>query len=97
MFSFGAVPYSAFSSNQETIQQISNGYRLSLPQNCPDEVYAVMLDCWRVEPKERPSFKNLFETLDDLLKKSSKVSDYGATSPQQRIEDTPSVNYYNST
>ena len=86
IFSFGAVPYSAF-FNQETIQQISEGYQLSIPQNCPDEVYAMMLDCWRVKPKERPSFKNIFESLDELLKNLPE----GVTGNQQWVEGDTSA------
>ena len=33
-----------------------DGYRLSQPQGCPDDVYSLMLLCWAQRPCERPAF-----------------------------------------
>lgn len=51
-------------SNHETLQQVTWGYRLPRPASCPAEVYALMLECWRSSPEERPAFAALQETLD---------------------------------
>jgi len=58
------------------------------PRNCPEEVYSMMLSCWKTEPKERPSFKNLFNTLGELLKKSLKSELEDPASQQQVEEET---------
>lgn len=34
--------------------------------------YKIMLKCWDVEPKKRPSFSKLSECLGDLLEESTK-------------------------
>lgn len=51
-------------SNHETLQQVTRGYRLPRPASCPAEVYALMLECWRSGPEERPAFATLQEKLN---------------------------------
>ncbi|KAF3860789.1 hypothetical protein F7725_001044 [Dissostichus mawsoni] len=47
---------SAF-NNQEAYEQVSNGYRMPAPSNCPNLLYKIMLQCWSFEPDVRPDFK----------------------------------------
>ncbi|XP_043409382.1 tyrosine-protein kinase Srms [Prionailurus viverrinus] len=63
VFTYGQCPYEGL-SNHETLQQVTWGYRLPRPASCPAEVYALMLECWRSSPEERPAFAALQETLD---------------------------------
>ena len=28
------------------LQQVERGYRMPIPQGCPEALYALMLDCW---------------------------------------------------
>ncbi|TRY72308.1 hypothetical protein TCAL_12240 [Tigriopus californicus] len=42
---------------------IAAGNRLSQPFNCPDSVYKIMLQCWKEDPKFRPSFNDLYKDL----------------------------------
>lgn len=35
------------------------GYRMPAPNNCPDEIYALMCQCWQYDPRNRPSFRKL--------------------------------------
>ena len=45
------------------------------PQDCPDEFYAVMNDCWRKEAKDRPSFAELSERIGEIIERhASEVS-----------------------
>ncbi|XP_010783250.1 protein-tyrosine kinase 6-like [Notothenia coriiceps] len=59
----GGTPYPAF-SNQEVFEQVSNGYRMSAPSNCPNSLYEIMLQCWSFEPDDRPDFKTVKAKLD---------------------------------
>jgi len=43
---------------------VKNGERLPQPVNCPDELYQLMMKCWKENPEERPTFRQL---LSDLL------------------------------
>jgi serine/threonine protein kinase len=56
IFSLGSVPYQAM-SNREATEEVKKGYRLEQPELCPNEVYNVMLQCWDIQPDNRPSFE----------------------------------------
>ncbi|XP_050077481.1 tyrosine-protein kinase Dnt [Anopheles maculipalpis] len=45
---------------------LRDGYRLSQPINCPDELFAIMAYCWTMLPMERPSFEQLQICLQDF-------------------------------
>jgi len=32
-------------------------------ENCPNDIYEVMLMCWKYNPEDRPSFRKIFEIL----------------------------------
>ncbi|KAM5178131.1 tyrosine-protein kinase Srms [Callospermophilus lateralis] len=65
IFTYGQCPYEGM-SNQETLQQISRGYRLPCPAACPAGVYTLMLRCWKDSPEERPTFAMLWEKLGTM-------------------------------
>ncbi|XP_026758712.1 tyrosine-protein kinase Shark isoform X2 [Galleria mellonella] len=60
MFSFGKQPYGEMRGT-EAIQLVESGKRLERPENCPDEIYNVMLDCWAYNPDQRPTFGKLVD------------------------------------
>lgn len=53
-------------SNQDVVERLADGYRHPQPVDCPDALYDVMLDCWKRDPQQRPTFEHLFQTLDDF-------------------------------
>ena len=67
MFSLGRTPYPGIEPGQELYEKLLSSYRMSRPEFCPHLVYKVMLDCWSAEPKHRPRFRELADTLGDLL------------------------------
>ncbi|XP_045499325.1 tyrosine-protein kinase Shark isoform X1 [Colias croceus] len=60
MFSYGKQPYGDMRGT-EVIQLVESGERLERPDNCPDEIYQVMLDCWAYTPEVRPTFSKLVD------------------------------------
>ncbi|XP_065150294.1 tyrosine-protein kinase Fes/Fps isoform X2 [Paramisgurnus dabryanus] len=64
-FSRGVTPYTIphVMTNQQTREEIDKGYRMPPPTNCPDEIYALMGQCWQYDPRNRPSFKKLRKDL----------------------------------
>ena len=63
LFSHGGKPFAGM-QNQEVLDEVKKGYQMPKPQNCPEEIYQIMKKCWNLNPEERPSFEELFETLD---------------------------------
>ncbi|XP_053664463.1 platelet-derived growth factor receptor alpha [Anopheles marshallii] len=58
----GGYPYPSI-SNHELFAYLQGGKRLERPENCTAEVYELMLQCWREDPNERPSFKQISKHL----------------------------------
>jgi len=66
IFSFGEVPYSDL-DNSLTREKVSNGFRLPKPSECPNIIYQLMLDCWKENPNERPSFRDITLRLKEII------------------------------
>uniref|UniRef100_A0A8D0E2J3 Tyrosine-protein kinase n=1 Tax=Salvator merianae TaxID=96440 RepID=A0A8D0E2J3_SALMN len=67
-FSLGAPPYPNM-SNQQAREFVDKGMRLSAPEQCPEDVYQLMLRCWEHEPQKRPNFSILRKELLAILRK----------------------------
>ncbi|XP_053565666.1 protein-tyrosine kinase 6 [Bombina bombina] len=65
IISRGMIPYAGM-SNPELIPYLQNGQRMSAPPNCSKNIYNIMLECWKDDPKERPNFSILRGTLENL-------------------------------
>ena len=65
VFSDGANPFSG-KSNEDAFRFIRKGGRLSKPEKCPNDVFKVMLQCWKANPCDRPTFADLDCQLYDL-------------------------------
>ena len=50
----------------EMMAYLRDGYRLSQPINCPDELYAVMAVCWLVTARDRPTMPQLLAYLQEF-------------------------------
>ncbi|KAJ7383416.1 hypothetical protein OS493_028092 [Desmophyllum pertusum] len=62
----GGSPYPLL-GNAELMRLLKRGYRMEKPDLCSDDFYSLMLDCWRQDRDERPSFQELFERLEQLM------------------------------
>ncbi|XP_072439738.1 tyrosine-protein kinase Fer isoform X2 [Chiloscyllium punctatum] len=67
-FSLGVCPYPGM-TNQQAREQVEKGYRMSSPQKCPEEIYAIMLRCWEYKPENRPNFSDVHKELLCIKKK----------------------------
>ncbi|XP_040268511.1 insulin receptor-related protein isoform X2 [Bufo bufo] len=79
VWSFGVVlweiatlaeqPYQGMSNEQVLHYVIDNGI-LEKPENCPDRLHELMRWCWQKNPKNRPSFIQILESIKAELKPS---------------------------
>lgn len=59
----------------ELVREIQTGYRMEKPEFAPILFGEIMADCWKSDPKERPTFSQLEETIVAQLE-SSVTSNY---------------------
>ena len=53
IFSFGIQPYFSM-TNEEVVHHVRGGNVMNCPEGCPSEIYDLMMDCWVMDPAERP-------------------------------------------
>ncbi|XP_078357420.1 uncharacterized protein LOC144642321 isoform X2 [Oculina patagonica] len=71
----GGIPYPGI-SNTQLYKLLKTGYRMEKPDMCTDEIYAVMLDCWKLDPDERPSFEQLISILETMMTEDTPYHDF---------------------
>uniref|UniRef100_A0A0P5KX94 receptor protein-tyrosine kinase n=1 Tax=Daphnia magna TaxID=35525 RepID=A0A0P5KX94_9CRUS len=61
LFTLGKVPYPGMEANHELIRQLEKGYRMEKPDFAPNYFGEIMTSCWKMDPKERPTFSQIEE------------------------------------
>ncbi|XP_068244367.1 fibroblast growth factor receptor 3-like isoform X2 [Palaemon carinicauda] len=86
IMTLGGTPYPSVPSVEKLFQLLREGHRMEKPTNCSLEIYMIMRECWRYQPTQRPTFKELVEDLDRILTLSSTVEYLDLSMPHL---DTP--------
>nr|XP_042699846.1 activated CDC42 kinase 1 isoform X9 [Chrysemys picta bellii] len=63
MFTYGQEPWVGLSGSQILHKIDKEGERLPRPEDCPQDIYNVMLQCWAHKPEDRPTFVALRDFL----------------------------------
>ncbi|XP_041661374.1 tyrosine-protein kinase Blk [Cheilinus undulatus] len=63
---YGRIPYPGM-TNPEVIRNLDKSYRMPCPDGCPEELYDIMMMCWKQRPEDRPTFEFLQNTLNDFF------------------------------
>ncbi|NWI47874.1 MERTK kinase, partial [Picathartes gymnocephalus] len=89
----GMTPYPGV-QNHEIYEYLFHGQRLKKPEDCLDELYEIMSECWRADPATRPSFSQLKAQLEKLLENLPSAKARGGdiiyinTGPEQSPDST---------
>ncbi|XP_028393591.1 proto-oncogene tyrosine-protein kinase receptor Ret-like [Dendronephthya gigantea] len=76
VWSFGVLLYEITTLGEEpyknippraVITHVESGGRMTKPPHCSNEVYKIMSNCWKIDPKERPTFPEILQVLRDML------------------------------
>uniref|UniRef100_A0A3Q0RCI6 Activated CDC42 kinase 1 n=1 Tax=Amphilophus citrinellus TaxID=61819 RepID=A0A3Q0RCI6_AMPCI len=67
MFTHGLEPWLGLNGSQILHKIDKEGERLPKPEDCPQDIYNVMLQCWAQKPDDRPTFVALREFLLETM------------------------------
>ncbi|MGH0127440.1 UNVERIFIED_CONTAM: hypothetical protein FKN15_054631 [Acipenser sinensis] len=99
----GGNPYPGIAP-ERLFNLLKTGYRMEKPENCSEEMYNLMLRCWKQEPDKRPPFSDISKELEKMMVKSRDYLDLAASTPADSLlyddalseEDTPLVDCNNT-
>nr|BAM95205.1 KIF5B-RET(NM_020975)_K16;R12 fusion protein [Homo sapiens] len=83
---------------------LKTGHRMERPDNCSEEMYRLMLQCWKQEPDKRPVFADISKDLEKMMVKRRDYLDLAASTPSDSLiyddglseEETPLVDCNNA-
>ena len=67
IFTMGCRPYSGI-HNHEIVNFLQSGQRMKQPDHCPNEIFEIMKMCWSYIPTARPTFHQLSEMLEKIVR-----------------------------
>ncbi|GAB0192344.1 proto-oncogene tyrosine-protein kinase receptor Ret [Grus japonensis] len=99
----GGNPYPGIAP-ERLFNLLKTGYRMERPENCSEEMYNLMLRCWKQEPDKRPTFAEISKELEKMMVKSRDYLDLAASTPSDSLlyddglseEETPLVDCNNA-
>eukprot|EP00039_Didymoeca_costata_P006045 m.87031 g.87031 ORF g.87031 m.87031 type:complete len:1808 (+) comp13087_c0_seq3:204-5627(+) len=65
VFTDGQRPYNDL-DNLAVVTRIQSGFRAPRPENCPEALYNLMLQCWDEDPSKRPYFTQITTSLREF-------------------------------
>lgn len=90
IFTFGERPYYDW-SHRKIYEEVLQGYRLPKPDDAPETLYRVMVECWIYDRNDRPTFSAITSEIKSFIRIYEDHGDLMANSP---LYQSPSdVNY----
>lgn len=71
----GGSPYPGIPM-ADLLQHLKNGLRMERPEQCPAEIYQMMISCWQKDPAMRPSFHDLETQLEYIVTSKNTVGGF---------------------
>ncbi|VDO76181.1 unnamed protein product [Heligmosomoides polygyrus] len=75
VITLGGSPYPSVSP-EEMLPFLENGGRMERPDNCPENFYQVMCECWTCDPEKRPDFSAIRQKLAAQLEEITEEYSY---------------------
>ncbi|XP_074541470.1 tyrosine-protein kinase FRK-like [Halichoeres trimaculatus] len=66
IMTFGQMPYPSM-TNMQVVNRVTSGYRMPCPPGCPKVIHDIMMDCWKQNEQDRPTFETLQWKLEDYF------------------------------
>eukprot|EP01118_Nematostelium_gracile_P008225 TRINITY_DN2724_c2_g1_i1.p1 TRINITY_DN2724_c2_g1~~TRINITY_DN2724_c2_g1_i1.p1 ORF type:complete len:359 (-),score=76.06 TRINITY_DN2724_c2_g1_i1:23-1024(-) len=66
MFTGGDHPWDTLDNNAQVTRAVCDGKIMEKRPSCPDDVYQLMCECWKYNPKERPTMITVLEKLNAI-------------------------------
>lgn len=73
IMSYGEEPWISLKAAEILYKVEKEKARLKRPRSCPDKLYVIMHNCWRIEPSQRPTFKQLTKLVADSIPRELKA------------------------
>lgn len=67
---YGMSPYPGVDLT-DVYHMLEKGYRMECPPGCPPKVYDLMRQCWQWSAADRPTFKEIHHSLENMFQESS--------------------------
>lgn len=90
MYEFGKVPYHGM-SNRDAMQFVLSGNRLPRPDACPADLYRLMLDCWRADAQQRPSFQQIYDAVVEQLMRDTHPTVFSLNAADGQVRGRPTA------
>ncbi|KAI6660993.1 Transient receptor potential cation channel [Oopsacas minuta] len=94
VFSFAMQPWYGF-TNEQVIEKVKGGEILSKPDNCPQLIYSLMLECWDMDPGKRINFESILQRLSSWRvssTESTSLPDIEIDASDPFDDDNPQLN-----
>ena len=87
MATLAAQPYPG-KSNEDVLAFVVDGGILEQPEDCPDRLYNMMCNCWKTDPRARPSFLEIVQFLENDVSESFEEVSYYHEMKRRLLEMT---------
>lgn len=87
MATLAAQPYPG-KSNEDVLRFVVDGGVLEQPDDCSDRLYNMMCNCWKTDPRARPSFLEVVQFLENDVSETFESVSYYHEMKRKLLEAT---------
>ena len=85
MIQDGGRPYGQWLDVDKVAYKVKEGSIHKQPEGCPDELYAILLQCWAFKTEDRPTFPSLVKSVTVLLDRGRDGADANPHEPDYAL------------